>query len=109
MNVTGGAVGPTTVSTTLESPNRRLSTADSGLLRPGWWSQPGSGQANTASTALYLCSDTLISLMPGECRVGTEVGVANLPKVCTEGAEGGLSPGYRTSTLDMVPAHGIEP
>src|SRR2546423_1710376 len=29
--------------------------------------------AMTARTALYLCSVTLISLMAGECRVGTEV------------------------------------
>src|SRR5947209_15930169 len=47
---------------------------------------------------LYLCSVTLISLMAGECRVGTEVAVANLPKVCRAAAEGVLSPSCRTYT-----------
>src|SRR5580704_528547 len=52
----------------------------------------------TARTALYLCSVTLISLMAGECRAGTEVDVANLPKVCRTATEGVLSPSYRTCT-----------
>src|SRR5438445_1754085 len=54
--------------------------------------------AITAKTALYLCSVTLISLMAGECQVGTEVAVTNLPKVCRAGAEGVLSPRRRTCT-----------
>src|SRR5437764_14908105 len=54
--------------------------------------------AMTARTALYLCSVTLISLMSGECRVGTEVAVANQPKVCSTTAEGVLSPTCRTCT-----------
>src|SRR5207247_3644253 len=44
------------------------------------------------------CSVTLISLMAGECRVGTEVAVANQPKVSRAGAEGVLSPRRRTCT-----------
>src|SRR5437016_10158302 len=54
--------------------------------------------AITAKTALYLCSVTLISLMARECRVGTEVAVANQPKVCRTAAEGVLSPTSRTCT-----------
>src|SRR2546421_8965221 len=65
--------------------------------------------AITAKTALYLCSVTLISLMAGECRVGTEVAVANLPKVCRAAAEGVLSPSSRTYTRELEPATGIEP
>jgi hypothetical protein len=45
-----------------------------------------------------LCSVTLISLMAGECRVGTEVAVANQPKVCSAAAEGLLRPISRTCT-----------
>src|SRR5438309_4729147 len=59
--------------------------------------------AMTARTALYLCSVTLISLMAGECRVGTEVAVANQPKVCSTATEGVLSPSSRTCTGRMVP------
>ena len=51
----------------------------SGTVRPA---------AITAKTALYLCSVTLISLMAGECRAGTEVAVANQPKVWSTAAEG---------------------
>src|SRR5438309_7544593 len=54
--------------------------------------------ARTARTALYLCSVTLISLMARECRVGTEVAVTKLPKVCRTAAEGVLSPRCRTYT-----------
>src|ERR1700719_2754004 len=69
-------------------PHTPHSLATSPTVRPS---------AITASTALYLCSVTLISLIAGECRVGTEVAVANLPKVCRTAAEGVLSPGCRTS------------
>src|SRR5579859_204613 len=65
--------------------------------------------AITARTALYLCSVTLISLMAGECRVGTEVAVANVPKVCRTATEGVLSPRCRTYTRKAEPATGIEP
>jgi len=47
---------------------------------------------------MYFCSARLISLMAGECRVGTEVAVAQQPKVCRAGAEGVLSPRTRTCT-----------
>jgi hypothetical protein len=57
----------------------------------------------TASTALYLCSVTLISLMPRECRVATEVAVANVPKACSTAAEGVLSPSCRTYTPNWLP------
>src|SRR5438094_9383272 len=63
----------------------------------------------TARTALYLCSVTLISLMAGECRVGTEVAVANLPKVCRAAAEGVLSPSSRTYTRGQGWLAGFEP
>jgi hypothetical protein len=53
-------------------------------------------------TALYLCSITLISLMAGECRVGTEVAVANVPKVCRMAAEGLLSSISRTYTRNWL-------
>src|SRR5205085_5052705 len=77
-----------------------VSPATSPTVRPS---------AITARTALYLCSVTLISLMAGECRVGTEVAVANLPKVCRAAAEGVLSPSSRTCTREFVPAQGFEP
>ena len=63
----------------------------------------------TVRTALYICSVTLISFMAGECRVGTEVDVANQPKVCSTAAEGVLSPSSRTCTNILVLAQGIEP
>src|SRR5439155_11671258 len=63
--------------------------------------------AITARTALYLCSVTLISLMAGECRVGTEVAVADQPKVCRAGAEGVLSPRRRTCTHQFGSGTGI--
>src|SRR5437762_9166846 len=50
----------------------------------------GSNPVEGASAEVYLCSVTLISLMAGECRVATEVAVANQPKVCRIGAEGVL-------------------
>src|SRR3954454_5640791 len=65
--------------------------------------------AITAKTALYLCSVTLISLMARECREGTEVDVANLPKVCRTRAEGVLSPRTRSYTHGLEPPTGIEP
>src|SRR5438046_9673798 len=65
--------------------------------------------AITARTALYLCSVTLISLMARECRVGTEVAVANVPKVCRAAAEGVLSPSSRTYTGEMAPGPRFEP
>src|SRR2546428_4347334 len=65
--------------------------------------------AMTARTALYLCSVTLISFMAGECRVGTEVAVANQPKVCSTAAEGVLSPSSRTCTQRYGWLAGLEP
>src|SRR5205809_6600316 len=50
----------------------------------------GSNPIEGAIAEVYLCSVTLISLMAGECRVATEVAVANQPKVCRIGAEGVL-------------------
>src|SRR2546428_7281730 len=47
--------------------------------------------------------------MAGECRVGTEVAVANQPKVCSTAAEGVLSPSSRTCTSDLAPERGLEP
>src|SRR4029077_9552606 len=52
----------------------------------------------TARTALYRCSATLISFIEAECQAATEVGVRQLPKVRKGGAEGDLSPRYRTRT-----------
>ena len=43
------------------------------------------------------------------CRVGTEVAVAKLPKVCRTAAEGVLSPRCRTYTPELEPPTGIEP
>src|SRR5438270_10938367 len=53
----------------------------------------GANPTEVASAEVYLCSGTLISLMAGECLVGTEVAVANQPRVCRIGAEGVLSLG----------------
>src|SRR2546428_4227042 len=47
--------------------------------------------------------------MAGECRVGTEVAVANQPKVCSTAAEGVLSPSSRTCTSDLAPERGLDP
>src|SRR4029077_6622860 len=52
-----------------------------------------------ARTALYRCSATLISFIEAECQAATEVGVRQLPKVRKGGAEGDLSPRYRTRTV----------
>ena len=41
--------------------------------------------------------------MARECRVGTEVAVANLPNACRAGAEGVWSPTSRTCTCRVVP------
>src|SRR5213594_2937479 len=46
--------------------------------------------------------------MAGECRVGTEVDVANQPKVCRTAAEGVLSPSSRTCTRKLAPGRRFE-
>ena len=69
----------------------RLDLLDGAIRKCGISSTSrGSNPIEGASAEVYLCSVTLISLMAGECRVATEVAVANQPKVCRIGAEGVL-------------------
>jgi hypothetical protein len=64
--------------------------------------------AMTARTALYLCFVTLISRMGGECRVGTEVAVANQPKICSAAGESVLSAYVPNLHNSMVLAQRVE-
>ena len=58
-----------------------------------------SSRTSSSTVASPRDRNLLISLMAGECRVGTEVAVANLPNVCSTAAEGVLSPSSRTYTV----------
>jgi hypothetical protein len=49
-----------------------------------------------------------ISLMAGECRVGTEVDVANQPKVCCTAAEGVLSLAAELAHSNLAPGRRFE-
>src|ERR1700674_863291 len=66
--------------------SRYRSARDGGSWQRRWVTVCGS--PITVRTPFVPCSVTLISLMARECRVGTEVAVANQPKPCRTAAEG---------------------